>query len=344
MSILSRVVALFLALSSTAAWAAEITGAGSVFIAPLFSAWGTSYSQHVRKTSIKYEASNASEGIRRISGKSVDFGQTDMPLSIDELKQKGLFQFPATLVAFTPIINIPGVSSGQLRLDGKTLGDIFMGKITKWNDPAIVAMNREIKLPNEAIKVAYRKLGASGTYVLSSYIARHNPAWKDTVGVGLTVAWRTGHPMETIKDMAKFIKDNPYSIGYTEFSHVIKNGLKYVQLQNRDGQFVKPSPRSVSAAARTAEWDVAKGFYIDLSDVAGAESWPMTSASYILIRKVADNPEHSKELLDYFNWGLRVGDLAAVQGDFIPLPASVCNTVRAGWKGIVDSNGAPIWP
>lgn len=341
---ITSVFALLLVSFTTATWASELKGVGSMFIAPLFTNWSSSYAQHVKvNTSVKYESVNASEGIKRISNKSVDFGQTDMPLNMDELNQKGLFQFPAILVAFTPIFNLPGVESGQLRLDGKTLGDIFMGKISKWNDPAIAALNWNINLPNETIKLAYRTKGTSGTYVFSNYVAKYNPEWKETMGVGLVVPWRVGQGTESIKELGDYIKQTPYSLAVTEFSYVLKNRIKYVQLKNRDGQFVKPSPDSVSEAAKLAQWDVANGFYVDLNDQAGAKTWPMTSASFVLVRRVADDPERSKEMLNYFNWSLRVGGMSAIQGDFIPLPSSVSNTVRASWKGIVDSKGVSIW-
>jgi phosphate transport system substrate-binding protein len=338
-----RFAVLLLAFTPITIRAAEITGAGSVFIAPLFSSWGTLYSQHVGDISIKYQGLNSSEGIKRIEASAVDFGQTDMPLKIDVLNQKGLFQFPVTLVAFTPIVNLPGIAAGQLKLDGKTLGDIFYGKIKKWNDPAIAAMNIGTPLPNADIVVAYRKVGASGTYVLSSYIAKNNPEWNSNIGVGLTIPWPTGHGMETIKDMAAFIKETPYSIGFTEFSHVIKNGLKYVRLKNREGEFIKPSPDSIAAAARNATWAADNGFYNELTDGAGTGTWPMTSASFVLLRKVSDKPEHSREALKFFNWVLRVGQLSAIQGDFMPLPDAVSATVRSSWKGIVDQKGVPVW-
>jgi phosphate transport system substrate-binding protein len=248
------------------------------------------------------------------------------------LEKKGLAQFPYMLSAITPVVNLPGIFEGQLKLDGKTLADIFMGKITKWNDPAIVATNSRLKLPDEKILVAHRTADGGGTYTLSSYLAKVSPEWNTKMGVGATLNWPVGVPVENLYVMADYIKKTPYSIGYSEISYIRKNKLVYVQLQNSTGAFVSPHMASVEDASSSVHWKAANGFCETLTDQPGAGSWPMTSASYIVIRKTSDDIQRRQALLNFLGWGLRVGSMNITNLDFLPMQRSILPQIRNSWN------------
>jgi len=234
--------------------------------------------------------------------------------------------------AITPVINVPSILEGQLNLDGKTLGDIFLGKITKWNDPAIVATNPNLNLPNEKILVAHRTAEGGGTFTLSSYLAKVSPEWKSGIGVSVTLNWPVGTAVENLYAMGDYIKKTPYSIGYSEIAYARKNKLVYVRLQNSKNAFVSPHTGSVEDAVQNVHWKSDNGFCEELTDEPGAGSWPMATASYIVIKKTSDNIEHRQALLKFLGWGLRLGDMDVTSLDFMPINRSILPQIRNSWN------------
>lgn len=312
--------------------AIELNGVGRRVPASLFAQWSAHYTAQNPGTTIKYQAINTSEGVKQVEFGTADFGETDMPLSKEELDKKGLAQFPYMLTAITPVINLPGVFDGQLNLNGKTLGDIFLGKIKKWNDPAIAALNPNLKLPNKEILVAHRTADGGGTFILSSYLAKVHPEWKAAMGVGVTLNWPVGAALESLYAMGEYIRTTPYSIGYSEIAYARKQLLVYVRLQNSAGAFVSPHSGSVEEAAQNVRWKASNGFYEVLTDQAGAGSWPMSSASYIVIQKTSDNLARRQALLNFLGWGLRVGDMEVARLDFMPIKRTLLPLIRNSWN------------
>lgn len=310
----------------------ELKGVGRRIPAGIFTDWNQHYATKNPGNSVTYKAVNATEGIKEVALGNADFGETDAPMTLQELNQKGLAQFPYMVSAITPIINVPGVADGQLNLTGKILGDIFLGKITKWSDPAIVDLNPRLKLPNEKILVAHRTAEGGGTYTLSNYLSKMNPEWASRVGSGVSLNWPTGIALENLYTMGDYVKKTPYSIGYSEIAYTRKNQLTYVRLQNLDGAFVSPHSGSVEDALQGVKWDAANGFNESLINRPGAGSWPMTSASYIIIRKTSDNIEKRQALLGFLGWGLRVGELDIVNLDFMPVSRKVIPQIRNSWN------------
>jgi len=323
--------------------AAEVVGTGSMIPVPLIKTWSDAYSIHTPSASIKYKGSNPADGIKRLVNREVDFSSIDMPLSVTELKKNGLIQFPFALGSVAPVINLPYVYPGQFRLDGNTLGEIFLGNIKKWNDPAIVSLNPNIRLPDADIIIIHRVSPPGISTIIGDYLAKTNPRWKAIKGDGMAGTWPASaievkNPNENI-DM---IKKTQYSIGYGPVSHIMKAGLSYVQLKNKAGNYVSPSDENVSSAASNAKWDESNGFGVVLTDQSGPSSWPLSMASFALFHKVADNPERTREAIKYFKYSLRYGGLKAVQYDYVPLPDSVRAVVRPSWGSIVDDKGTKI--
>lgn len=312
--------------------AIELNGVGRRIPAPIFAEWGTHFSAQNPGISIKYQAVNATEGIKRVQDGTTDFADTDIPLSKEEQAKNGLAQFPYMLTAITPVVNLPGVFEGQLNLSGKTIADIFMGKITKWNDPAIAATNTSIRLPGNPILVAHRTADGGGTYTLSSYLSKVSPEWQTKMGVGASLNWPVGTPVENLYAMGDYIKKTPYSIGYSEISYARKNHLTYIRLQNSTGTFVSPHMGSVEDAANNVHWNAANGFCETLTDQPGAGSWPMSSASYIIIKKTSGNIAQRQALLNFLGWGLRVGDMDVTSLDFLPMNRSILPQIRNSWN------------
>jgi len=310
---------------------------------PLIKAWADTYSKRNPNSAVKYQASSPADGIKRLLNKEVDFSVLDMPLSNGELKKDGLLQFPFALGAVTPIVNLPNVYSGQLRLDAKTLGDIFFGNIKKWNDPAIAIFNPDIRLPAEDIIIIHRESPQGLSTIIGDYLAKKHPQWKATKGDGMAGTWpataiEVHDPHENIEQ----IKKTPYSIGYGPVPMALKNKLAYVQMKNMAGKFVSPSDENISAAAASATWDESNGFDVVLTDQPGNSSWPLTMAAYVLVRKLSEHPERGKEMLNYFKYNFRNGGLNAVQNDFVPLPPTVTAVIRSSWDKITDAKGVPV--
>ena len=313
------------------AYSIELKGAGRRIPAPIFTLWSQHYSQLRPGTTVTYQAVSAAEGFKQLSSGKADFGETDFPLSKEELDKLGLAQFPYMFSAITPIVNLPNIE-GQISLTGKILAEIYLGKIKKWNDDAIANINPRLRLPSEKILVAHLVPERGGTYNLSTYLAKVHPEWASKVGVGVTLNWPVGTAIENLYEMGAYVKKTPYSIGYSENSYARKNQLSLVKLQNKAGRFVSPHMGSIEDAVRDIKWNVSNGFKEDLIDTPGPESWPITSASYFLITKTSDNVAARQALLSFIGWGMSHGDLDVTSLDFLPVPRKLISTIRNSWN------------
>jgi len=317
----------------------EATGAGASFPAPLYSRWAADYHQ-ATGVKINYQSVGSGAGLRQIEAKTVDFGASDAPLKDDVLAQKGLVQFPTVIGGIVPVVNISGIAPGKLRLSGPVLADIYLGNITRWNDAAIVALNPELPLPNASIAPVRRADGSGTTFGFTNYLSKVSEEWNTKVGEGTAVNWPTGAGGKGNEGVAAFVARLPNAIGYVEYAYVQQNGLTWAQLQNSHGQFVEPNEASFKAAAAGADWT--KGFYQILTNQPGAEAWPITSATFILMHKVQDKPLQAATVLKFFRWVYQSGDASASALDYVPMPQSVKDTVLQSWGQIQDASGQPI--
>jgi phosphate transport system substrate-binding protein len=274
------------------------------------------------------------KGIEDLENNKIDFAGSEIPLKADELKKKGLFQFPTALISFSPVANIPGIHSGELRLDDVALAGIFLGNIKKWNDPHLVELNPKLPLPDAEINTVHRNSGNTITYVLSNYLSKVSPEWATKVGVGSTLKWPVGQEVGngTNEAMMEYIKNTPYSIGFTMLSLVLKNNLNLVKMKNREGKFVSATPEGVMAASSNAKWNIDDGFYNVLTNQTGPDTWPFVMTGYATIKLEPANPQNTKTLLHFFESGLKRGQIEVVSADLIPLPTSVADIIRAALK------------
>ncbi|MGF6211897.1 phosphate ABC transporter substrate-binding protein PstS [Comamonas sp. 4034] len=319
--------------------AEEATGAGASFPAPLYSKWAADYNK-ATGVKINYQSVGSSAGIKQIDAKTVDFGASDMPLKDDELNQKGLVQFPTVIGGIVPVVNIKGINPGQLKLSGQVLGDIYLGKITKWNDPAITALNPGVALPDAAIAPVRRADGSGTTFGFTNYLSKVNTEWKDKVGEGAAVNWPTGAGGKGNEGVAAYVGRLPNSIGYVEYAYVKQNKMTFAQLKNSEGNFVSPDDTSFKAAAAGADWT--KSFYQILTNQPGKDSWPITSATFILMHKTQDKPAQAATSLKFFEWAYKSGDQTADGLDYVPMPASVKDIIYKSWNNIKDSGGKAV--
>ena len=335
-----RCALLITALASGAAMAQDVTGAGATFPAPIYAKWADAYHK-ATGARINYQSVGSGAGIKQIKSKTVDFGASDMPLTDDDLAKDGLLQFPTVIGGVVPVINIAGIAPGQLKLTGQVLGDIYLGKITKWNDAAVTALNPGVPLPDAAIAVVRRADGSGTSFIFTNYLSKVNADWKAKVGEGTAVNWPTGSGGKGNEGVAAFVQRLPNSIGYVEYAYVKQNKMNYAQLKNRDGQFVKPDEDAFKAAAAGADW--AKTFYQITTDQPGKAAWPLTNPTYILMHKVQDKPAQASAALKFFQWAYTSGDKAADDLDYVALPESVKNLVRKQWADQVkDAAGKPV--
>jgi phosphate transport system substrate-binding protein len=328
---------------TTAASAAEISGAGATFPYPIYAKWAEAYKEKTG-ISLNYQAIGSGAGIKQISAKTVDFGASDMPLKPDELAQKGLTQWPMVMGGVVLAINLPGVGAGELTLDGPTIADIYLGKITQWDDAAIKKLNPSAKLPNTAIAPLYRADGSGTNFIFTDYLSKVSPEFKERVGENTSVDWPTGVGGKGNEGVSALASRTPGAIGYVEYAYALQNKLAYTKLINKDGVAVAPDGRSFEAAAASADWSKAPGFYLLLTDQAGKESWPITGATFILMHTAQDKPEVAKQALDFFAWSYRDGQKLAESLDYVPMPPSVVKLVEESWSTIKDSAGKPVWP
>lgn len=324
---------------ANAASAQDVTGAGASFPAPLYSKWAADYNK-ATGVKINYQSVGSGAGIRQIDAKTVDFGASDMPLKDDDLAKKGQLQFPTVIGGVVPVVNIQGVTPGQLKLTGQVLGDIFLGKIAKWSDPAIKALNPSLALPDAAITPVRRADGSGTTFIFTNYLSKVNPEWQTKVGEGTAVNWPVGAGGKGNEGVAAFVGRLPNSIGYVEYAYVKQNKMVYAQMKNKSGNFVAPDDTAFKAAAAGADW--AKSFYQILTEQTGKDAWPMTGATFILMHKVQDKPAQAASSLKFFSWAYKNGDKTADDMDYVPMPVSVKAAIEKSWGEIKDVAGKPV--
>jgi phosphate transport system substrate-binding protein len=324
---------------SFGAFAQDVTGAGASFPAPLYSKWASDYNK-ATGVKINYQSVGSGAGIKQIDAKTVDFGASDMPLKDDELKAKGLLQFPTVIGGVVPVVNIKGIAPGQLKLNGQVLGDIYLGKITKWDDAAIKALNPTLALPSDVISPVRRADGSGTSFIFTNYLSKVNAEWKSKVGEGTAVNWPVGAGGKGNEGVAAFVNRLPNSIGYVEYAYVKQNKMTFAVMQNAAGAFVSPDDLTFKAAAAGADW--AKSFYQILTNQAGKEAWPLTGATFILMHKAQDKPVQASAALKFFDWGYKNGDKTAEDLDYSPMPASVKVAIEKSWAEIKDVSGKSV--
>lgn len=322
--------------------AADITGAGATFPYPLYAKWAEAYKA---KTNIgmNYQSIGSGGGIKQIKSKTVDFGASDKPLSPEELSSSGLIQFPTVVGGVVPVVNLPGVTSGQVKLTGPLLADIYLGKISKWNDPAIRQLNPGVNFPDQAITVVRRSDGSGTTFIWTNYLSKVSADWKTKVGESTAVSWPVGVGGKGNEGVANYVTRIKGAIGYVEYAYAKQNKIAYTALKNKDGQFSNPSEESFKAAAANADWKKAPGFELILTEQPGKATWPISGATFILMQKKTDKPEQSLQSMKFFDWAYKDGDKMAAGLDYIPLPDNVTALIREEWKKVTDNNGAPVW-
>ncbi|MGZ5174364.1 MAG: phosphate ABC transporter substrate-binding protein PstS [Burkholderiales bacterium] len=322
--------------------AAELTGAGASFPAPVYAKWADAYNKATGNR-VNYQSIGSSGGIRQIQAKTVDFGASDAPLKPEDLAKDGLMQFPTVIGGVVPVVNIAGVKPGQLRHNGQVLGDIYLGKITKWNDKAIGDLNPGVTLPNQDIGVVRRADGSGTTFIFTNYLAKVNAEWKQKIGEGQAVQWPVGLGGKGNEGVAAFVQRLPGAIGYVEYAYAKQNKLAHANMQNASGAYVAPDDSAFKAAAAGAEWSKA-AFYEILTNQPGKDSWPITGATFILVHKSPEKPQQVAEVLKFFNWAYENGDKLAADLDYVPLPDNVVKLIHTAWSSnIKDSSGKSLW-
>ena len=339
-SLLLRAALVAASLTPLLASAQDVTGAGATFPAPIYAKWADAYNK-ATGVRINYQSVGSGAGIKQIKSKTVDFGASDMPLTDEELATDGLIQFPTVIGGVVPVVNIAGIAPGQIKLTGAVLGDIFLGKITKWNDAALTALNPGVPLPAADIAVVRRADGSGTSFIFTNYLSKVNPEWKTKVGEGTAVNWPTGAGGKGNEGVAAFVQRLPNSIGYLEYAYVKQNKMTYTLLKNKDGQFVKPNDDAFKAAAAGADWS--KTFYQVTTDQPGKEAWPISNPTYILMHKAQDKPANASNALKFFEWAYINGDKTADDLDYVPLPVPVKELVRKHWTAnLKDAAGKAI--
>ena len=334
----SLIGAAALSLSFNAA-AQDVTGAGATFPAPLYAKWASEYNK-ATGVKVNYQSVGSGAGIKQIDAKTVAFGASDMPLKDDELAKKGQVQFPTVIGGVVPVINVKGINPGQLKLTGPVLGDIYLGKIIKWNDPALKALNPGLALPDADIAVVRRADGSGTSFIFTNYLSKVNPEWKSKVGEGTAVNWPTGAGGKGNEGVAAFVNRLPNSIGYVEYAYVKQNKMNYALMQNSAGSFVAPDDDTFKAAAAGADWS--KSFYQILTNQAGKDAWPLTGATFILMHKTQDKPAEAASTLKFFNWAYKNGDKMAADLEYVAMPESVKVQIEKSWSEIKDTSGKPV--
>jgi phosphate transport system substrate-binding protein len=323
--------------------AADLTGAGATFPYPIYAKWAEAY-KSVSGNGLNYQSIGSGGGIKQIKAKTVDFGASDMPLSGEELEKEGLTQFPAIMGGVVPVVNLDGITPGQLKMTGPLLADIYLGKITKWNAPEIAALNPGVKLPADDITVVHRSDGSGTTFLWSDYLSKTSPAFKSTVGSGTAVKWPAGVGGKGNEGVAANVQRIKGAIGYVEYAYAKKNKIAHAQLKNRDGNFVQPDDETFKAAAANADWARTPGMAVVLTDQAGKQSWPITGASFILMHKQQVDSFKGKEVLKFFDWAYKNGGAMAAELEYVAMPAAVSKQVNELWKAqFKDIMGKAIW-
>jgi phosphate transport system substrate-binding protein len=336
MNFVKAIVAAGVMAVATPAFAADITGAGSTFIFPVLSKWADTYKKE-SGNGVNYQSIGSGAGIKQINASTVTFGATDAPLKADQLQKDGLAQWPMIMGAIVPVVNIDGVKAGDLVLDGATLGDIFLGKITKWDDAAIKKLNPNAKLPSEAISVVHRADGSGTTFNFTDYLTKVNADWKSKVGSGTAVEWPVGVGAKGNEGVAGNISQTKNSIGYVEYAYAKQNKLTYTALLNKAGMTIQPTNEAFQAAASNADWTNAPGYYLILTDQPGDKSWPIVASTFILMHKEATDKAASQEALKFFKFAFDKGAKSAEELDYIPMPDSVIKLIEKTWNSEIKS-------
>jgi phosphate transport system substrate-binding protein len=331
MNFVKAIVAAGLVAASTSAFAADITGAGATFPFPLYSKWADSYKKETGN-GLNYQSIGSGGGIKQIQAKTVTFGASDMPLKSEQLDKDGLVQWPMVMGAIVPVVNIEGVKPGEMVLDGETLGNIYLGKITKWDDPAIKKLNPDLKLPSEAIAVVRRSDGSGTTFNFTDYLSKVSPEWKSKVGSSTAVEWPVGVGAKGNEGVSGNISQTKNSIGYVEYAYAKQNKLTFTGLINKAGKTVQPTVEAFQAAASNADWAKAPGYYVILTDQPGEKSWPITASTFILMHKDPADKAAAAEALKFFKWAFAKGDKMAEELDYIPMPDNVVKMIEKTWS------------
>jgi len=329
-----------LILSTAGATAQDITGAGATFPNPIYSKWADAYNK-ATGARLNYQSIGSGGGIKQIKSKTVDFGASDMPLKDEELAKEGMIQFPMVIGGVVPVVNIKGIVPGQIKMTGQVLGDIYLGKIVKWNDPALTALNPGVPLPDAAIAAVRRADGSGTTFLFTNYLSKVNGEWKAKVGEGTAVNWPTGAGGKGNEGVSAFVQRLPNSIGYVEYAYAKQNKMSHVLLKNKDGDFAAPDEDNFKAAAAGAEWS--KTFYQVLTEQPGKATWPISGATFILMHKSQDKPQNGANALKFFDWAYANGDKMASDLDYVPMPDAVKALVRKQWAdNIKDASGKSV--
>jgi len=336
MNFVRAIVAAGLVAASTSAFAADITGAGATFPFPIYSKWADAYKKETGN-GLSYQSIGSGGGIKQIQAKTVTFGATDMPLKIDQLDKDGLVQWPMVMGAIVPVVNLEGVKPGEMVFDGETLANVYLGKITKWDDPAIKKLNPNVKLPSEAITVVRRSDGSGTTFNFTDYLSKVSADWKSKVGSGTAVEWPTGVGAKGNEGVSGNISQTKNSIGYVEYAYAKQNKLTYTAMVNKGGKTVQPTVEAFQAAASNADWTHAPGYYVILTDQPGDKSWPITASTFILMHKDATDKAASQEAIKFFRWAFANGGKMAEELDYISMPDNVVKLIEKTWSAEIKS-------
>ena len=336
MNFVKALVAAGLVAASTSAFAADITGAGATFPFPIYSKWADAYKKETGN-GLNYQSIGSGAGIKQIQAKTVTFGATDAPLKAEQLEKDGLVQWPMVMGAIVPVVNLEGVKPGELVLDGEMLADIYLGKITKWDDPAIKKLNANVKLPSDAIAVVRRSDGSGTTFNFTDYLSKASADWKSKVGSNTAVEWPVGVGAKGNEGVAGNVGQTKNAIGYVEYAYAKQNKLTYVALVNKAGKTVQPTVEAFQAAASNADWAKAPGYYVILTDQPGEKSWPITASTFILMHKEPTDKAASAEAVKFFKWAFAKGDKMAEELDYIPMPDNVVKMIEKTWSSDIKS-------
>jgi phosphate transport system substrate-binding protein len=320
------------------ALAADMTGAGATFPYPIYAKWAEAYKA---KTGIglNYQSIGSGGGIAQIKARTVDFGASDKPLSPADLDSAGLAQFPTVIGGVVPVVNIPGVSAGQLVLDGKTLADICLGKVKYWDDAAVKKLNPSVNLPHLAVVGVHRSDGSGTNFIFTNYLSKKSPEWAANVGAATSVEWPSGIGAKGNEGVACNVKQTKGALGYVEYAYAKQNNLTYVRMINRDGQAVAPTAEAFQAASAKADWAHSKGFYVVLTDQPGKAAWPIAGATFILVYKNPPNAQKTADVLKFFKWAYAEGDKMAAALDYVPLPDSTVAAIAKSWHDNIQNVG-----
>ncbi len=336
-------VAGMLAATAVPATAGDITGAGSTFVYPVLAKWADVYRKDTG-VGLNYQSIGSGGGIKQITAKTVTFGATDKPLMPDDIAKNSFVQFPVINGAVVPIMNLPGIKPGEVTLDGPTIAQIFLGNITKWNDPAIAKLNHGVNLPDTAIAVVHRSDGSGTTFIWTDYLSKVSPEWKSKVGEDTAVEWPVGIGAKGSEGVSNNTAQTVGALGYVEYAYAKQNNLTYAKMVNHAGKVVAPTAEAFQAAAASADWSSAQNFRVILTDAAGDKAWPVAGSTFILMETVPQDPVSSSEALKFFAWGYKNGQQMAADLDYVPMPPSVVALIEKTWKDkIKSSDGKPVY-